>query len=123
MSVTARVSEPWLLDWFRPKTEYRILTDGNGVTTAWQKRRIWMLARRRQLYEITSFTPSTDDSESAFILATGPGATLTYNSMTKIFVCQEDSLELKDFLVGHYEQTQVWRWEEDWAAVPEDEFS
>jgi hypothetical protein len=123
VSASARIMEPWVLGGFSPKTEYSQLKDEEGVVVANQRRRVWILRRHRELFELTSFTPSNDETETTFSLVTGSGSSITYSSTGKRWVCQEDELELENILTGHYKQTQIWRWEDEWEDVPAGTFS
>ena len=119
MSLSSPYYDDWWLGGEQDRTIRRIveLVPGDPTSRIYEKRRMWVIKRKRYEYNVTGFITQQGDETSSFSnLVTGPTTSFSYTATGKKFICDGDDRELTDPTTGQYERSQVWvhygPWEE-----------
>jgi hypothetical protein len=108
MSVTAGKVDDWYLDEIDPSMEIYPVKEG-GKSSYW-KRETYILTMSRKFAKMTAFYEEVGSSKSSFSYKTGGGASSTYSSTGKKWMCTKDRVVINDTITGEGLETQVWEY-------------
>jgi hypothetical protein len=111
MSVTAKKIDAWYLDDIDPSLEIYPVTEG-GVSSYW-KRETYILTMSRKFAMMTAFYEEVGNTKSSFSFRTGGGASSTYSTVGKKWICTKDRAVINDTITGEGLETQVWEYVKD----------
>jgi hypothetical protein len=118
MSVTARRTEPWVLE-DSDCMDVIVKRTENGTTTLYASKH-YIVQISRTLIGVVGFAEEAGSTRSLFTVYTGGGLTMGYYSSGKQYRCTRDHIATVDLITGEAVQDQIW----EYYSEPEEiEFS
>jgi len=106
MSVTARKLDPWYVDEIDTEAEvFAVITGGKSV---YKIREHYMISISRKFVQMTAFYEQVGTSTTSFSFMTGGGASSSYSSTGRKWMCTKDKIKIVDTITGEGLESQVW---------------